>query len=154
MAIIIIEGPDGAGKSTLATKLSAQFGYPIAKFDKPKTKEEALNQVDTYREFMATYDNVICDRAWYSDIVYGNIMGDREGWHVLTEVECGYLDGLFKDRGFIIHCTSDVETLWNRCNVRGEEYVDDFAKLLQIKDGYETLFNNVESLVLRIDTRF
>lgn len=154
MAIIVLEGPDGSGKSTLADKLSNQLGYPVAKFDKPKTKEEALNQVNMYVNFLETYDDVICDRAWYSDIVYGNIMGDRKGWHVLTSDECKYLDNMLKDKGFIMHCTSDVETLWSRCNERGEEYVDDFSKMLRIKDCYEQLFSNVATTVFRYDARF
>ena len=40
--ILIIEGPDGAGKTTLAEQISGQTGWPIEHRSKPETPEEKL----------------------------------------------------------------------------------------------------------------
>ena len=46
--IIIIEGPDGAGKTTLAEQISRQTKYPIIHRTKPKNEEEK-NQITKIR---------------------------------------------------------------------------------------------------------
>ena len=38
--IVIIEGPDGSGKTTLANQLSKQTGYKIIHRVQPKSEEE------------------------------------------------------------------------------------------------------------------
>ena len=40
--IIIIEGPDGSGKTTLANQLSKQAGYKVIHRVQPKTEEEKI----------------------------------------------------------------------------------------------------------------
>ena len=49
--VIIIEGPDGAGKTTLAEQLSRQTGYTIVHMSQPKTEEEKEN---TLKEIIKT----------------------------------------------------------------------------------------------------
>ena len=46
--IIIIEGPDGSGKTTLAEKLSRQTKYPIIHRSQPKTDEEKKLMMGEY----------------------------------------------------------------------------------------------------------
>ena len=41
--IIIIEGPDGSGKTTLANQLSKQTGYKIIHRVQPKSEEENVS---------------------------------------------------------------------------------------------------------------
>ena len=38
--LIIIEGPDGSGKTSLANKIAAQTGWPIVHRSQPKNEEE------------------------------------------------------------------------------------------------------------------
>ena len=40
--IIIIEGPDGSGKTTLAEKLSRQTKYPILHRTQPKSDRKSV----------------------------------------------------------------------------------------------------------------
>lgn len=151
MAIFILEGPDGAGKTTLAVELSKRLGYPVVKFNKPVSIEESFAQFDTYAEFLDTNDNMIFDRSWYSDFVYGAVMNDRDGWHVITAEEVKALEAIGRDKIIIIHCNSSVETLWSRCDKRGEEYVTSFGQMLEIREGYITLFKNRSVPVISYD---
>ena len=50
--IIILEGPDGGGKSTLAGQLSASTGWPVVHRSAPKSEDEK-------RQMMAMYEQVI-----------------------------------------------------------------------------------------------
>ena len=138
--IFIIEGADGAGKSTLAKKLSESLEMPIIKMNKPEKHEEA-GMFEYYRRLLTLKDYFILDRCWYSELIYGNIMPDR-AQPCITMEQCEELERIAADKAMIIHCTASVEELWKRCNVRGEEYVTDFSQMLKIRAGYIELFKN------------
>ena len=60
--IIIIEGPDGSGKTTLAEKLSRQTKYPIIHRSQPKTDEEKKLMMGEYLQTIRSGKNMIFDR--------------------------------------------------------------------------------------------
>lgn len=136
--IFIIEGPDGAGKSTLAKKLSKQLEMPIIKMNKPEKYEEA-GMFDYYKNLLTRRDYFILDRCWYSELVYGYVMPDRAK-PCITKEQSKLLEELVKDKAIVIHCTDSVDALWKRCNARGEEYVTEFSQLLKIRARYINLF--------------
>ena len=74
--IIIIEGPDGSGKTTLAEKLSRQTKYPIIHRSQPKTDEEKKTMMGEYLQTIRSGKNMIFDRCWYSEMAYGPVMRD------------------------------------------------------------------------------
>lgn len=145
--LIILEGPEAAGKSTLAEQLHAQTGYPIIHSDKPKTEQDKLHMLMMYAGFIYADKNVILDRCWYSEMVYGNIMRDKS----YVDLEQMYhLEKMILENcsgSILIHCTAPVEKLWHRCNVRGEDYVTDIKTLTRIKDGFEYLMHTTAHLI-------
>lgn len=66
---IIIEGPDGAGKSTLAKSLADRLDMNILKM--------TANGGQSAREYMQKLacDGVIIDRCWVSEQVYSDLFG-------------------------------------------------------------------------------
>lgn len=136
--IYILEGPEAAGKSTLAKQLSEMHNAEIIHFDKPKTEAEKLAMFDMYVRTIYDNDNIILDRCWYSEMVYGPIMRDKSYISVAQMHELEELM-LRNHGGILIHCTQRVNTLWDRCNVRGEDYVTDIDTLTKIKYGFEKL---------------
>ena len=72
--IILLEGPDGSGKTTLANKIKQQTGYVLLHRSYPKTKEEKAKMKQEYLEAIKSRKNIIIDRCWYSEMVYGPIM--------------------------------------------------------------------------------
>lgn len=140
--LIILTGPDGSGKSTLAKQLSAQTGYPIQHRSKPKDQAEKDAMMEMYRNLIETGANVILDRAWYCEMVYGDIMRDKSYISMGQMYELEYLVSS-NGGGIVIHCTDETNKLWDRCMKRGEGYIQDYETLANIKDTYEWLMHFV-----------
>ena len=77
MSLIIVEGPDGAGKSTLITKLVSDFGFNVYRSGGPKDAEN-MKRVVKEMALLALDPTTIylCDRApWISELVYSQALG-------------------------------------------------------------------------------
>lgn len=113
---IIIEGPDGAGKSTLAKSLAGVLDMNILKM--------TANGGQSAREYgqKLACDGVIIDRCWVSEQIYSDLFsrkprisnGDAEA---LTEF-CGLV------RIPIIVLLPPLYVVIDRLNERGDEYAD------------------------------
>lgn len=113
---IIIEGPDGAGKSTLAKSLAGALDMNILKM--------TANGGQSAREYeqKLACDGVIIDRCWVSEQVYSDLFGrepriDNDDAEALTEF-CG-LVGIP-----IIVLLPPLHVVIGRLNERGDEYAD------------------------------
>lgn len=138
--IFIIEGPEGSGKTTLAQQISMMTGYPIVHRDKPKDDKEKAEMLGQYLQDIKSGKNMIYDRCWYSEIVYGPIMRDAS---VLTYPQMYELEQLVAVKGgMIIYCTGPKLAMFKRAQRRGEEYVTDKETHIAICDAYDALFNS------------
>lgn len=137
--IIILEGPDGSGKTTLAQQLSRQTGYPIIHRSQPKTEEEKKNMMGEYLQTIRSNKNAIFDRCWYSEMAYGPVMRDKT---VITYPEMYSLERMLAKSGaLIVYCTGSEPTLWMRCTKRGEDYITSRDKFKAIYSNYEEIMN-------------
>jgi thymidylate kinase len=105
--LIIIEGPDGAGKTTLAESLSEMLNARIVHFG---TDKESKTLINKYTEIMLSSqnENLIIDRLWISEMIYSKVM--REGNCRLTQVEINILSYIFYEmRGRLILCLPDYD---------------------------------------------
>jgi thymidylate kinase len=140
--IIFLEGPDGSGKSTLAKKMSDEYGWPLIAFSYPKNEHEKKTMFDMYVEFIRTHDNVIVDRCWYSEIVYGLIMRNEAN---ISNDQMYELERLVvaEGGGMVIHCTAEPELLYNRVSGRGDDYIPVNKAFIQnIKWSYDLLMQD------------
>lgn len=113
---IIIEGPDGAGKSTLAKSLADRLGMNILKMT-----ANGGQSVREYRQKLGC-DGVIIDRCWVSEQVYSDLFGrepriGNDDAEALTEL-CGFV-GIP-----IIVLLPPLHVVISRLNERGDEYAD------------------------------
>ena len=140
--IYILEGPDGSGKSSLAKRLAEQGGFKIVHRTRPKSNAEKLEMFNSYVEIAKSGEDIILDRAWYSEIVYGEIMRDDSS---ISEKQMWELEMLVikNGGGMIIYCTEDPDVLWERCTRRGEDYITDYETLRSISFAYDALFYGV-----------
>ena len=113
---IIIEGPDCAGKSTLAEKLANALDMNILKMT-----ANGGQSVSEYMQKLAC-DGVIIDRCWVSEQIYSDLFGrepriDNNCAEALTKL-CG-LVGIP-----IIVLLPPLHVIIDRLNERGDEYAD------------------------------
>ena len=113
---IIIEGPDGAGKSTLAKSLAGALDMNILKM--------TANGGQSTSEYMQKLacDGVIIDRCWVSEQVYSDLFGrepriSNDDAEALTEF-CEF--ALIP----IIVLLPPLHVVIGRLNERGDEYAD------------------------------
>ena len=97
---ILIEGPDGTGKSTLAEALSTATGRPIVRSPgPPKNKQEIIERA----EAALSTDGVIFDRhPIISEWVYGAFRPTG------TMLPDRYMDALLKQSNFIVWCNRSM----------------------------------------------
>lgn len=113
---VIIEGPDGAGKSTLAKSLAGALDMNILKMT-----ANGGQSVPEYRQKLAC-DGVIIDRCWVSEQIYSDLFGrepriDNDDAEALTEF-C-VLAGIP-----IVVLLPPLHVVISRLNSRGDEYAD------------------------------
>lgn len=113
---IIIEGPDGAGKSTLAKSLADRLDMNILKMT-----ANGGQSVPEYLQKLAC-DGVIIDRCWVSEQVYSDLFGrepriDNDDAEALTKF-CG------RACIPIIVLLPPLHVVIGRLNERGDEYAD------------------------------
>lgn len=143
--IIILEGPDGAGKTMLADKIHKQTGYMMLHRSQPKTDEDKARMMDEYMQVIKAGKNCIMDRSWYSEMVYGPVM---RGASVIDYPQMYDLEKqLAKCGGLIIYCTGPLQDLWKRCLSRGEDYIVDKDIYRRIYTGYDRLMYDVPHIV-------
>jgi thymidylate kinase len=143
--IFIIEGPDGAGKTTLANKLSQQTGYQIIHRVKPETQEDKDEMMKTYLDVINSGKNCIFDRAWYSEMVYGPIMRDKSYISIQQMYELERK--LTKRGGLLIYCTDAPNILFDRAVRRGETYIIDKPTFGLIYKKYIEIMQQLPHLI-------
>ena len=76
MSIIIFEGMDGAGKSTLIQQLHNQLGYPIFQSGGPKTVEQMQTKLNELENLAFEDTFYLCDRVpFVSELIYSAAFG-------------------------------------------------------------------------------
>lgn len=144
--ILILEGPDGAGKTTLAETLRQRFqGNGMVHIVKhgPYTGIEPEHLCRIYFRAMSpalTFDDtVIMDRSWISEPIYGEVY--RNGQNRIDMPRKRMLERVALSRGVVvIHCQPDFETCAETFEKRpDEEYLDDINQLEQVYEEYEAL---------------
>lgn len=128
---IIIEGPDGAGKSTLADAISRKTGFPVVHL----TNVEA-DKMDTQFENALALDNVILDRYILSNLAYNNACGATEASDDVKDACCRDME----DPNIVVLC---LPGYYNRHSGGCDMYIEHFSKL---KDERHEEFTNEEEM--------
>ena len=113
---IIIEGPDGAGKSTLAKSLAGALGLNIIKM--------TADGGQSVREYVQKLkcDGVVIDRCWVSEQVYHDLFGREPR---IGDADAESLTERCRLTGVpIIVLLPPLHTVIGRLGERGDEYAD------------------------------
>lgn len=134
--VIILEGPDGGGKSTLARYLQDRYGYAVCKTNQPKEGEDLFTSyTGSLVAALNHYRPVVFDRHYLGEAIYGPIMRgeDRLGTRGRRLIE-----RLLVSRGVhLILCLPTWAQLleaWKAKN--GDDYLRNEDQLNKINNAY------------------
>lgn len=141
MNIILVEGMDGAGKTTLIEKLKAINTDILCKHFTHKDVEATPDPILRYAQHLEyaseqQASTVIFDRGWYSDMIYENIL--RGGWHAVSAGQISIVERLCKSYGdlTVVFVTASVNSAWARCKQRGEDLITSKDLLKKVSAAY------------------
>jgi len=140
--MIIVEGPDGSGKSTLVAEIVKRLGLiqgTRSTLDRDRLHETTV--MDSYRAVMAAVNGmdppVVWDRMFYSDGIYAPIVRDEEPMFPGDTLE--YLHRLvLAMRAPVILCLPPLEVV--RANVASSK------QLAGVVENIDTIYQAYEML--------
>lgn len=148
--LILLEGPDGAGKSTLAAAIAKKLeaSEPTALVQLMTSGPPRFHPLVEYEARLFDYRplegrHVIADRWHLGEVIYPKILG-RESRY--TPAMLWHTELFLQSRGaLLVHVTTtDVETLEHRVGVRG----DDLIKVQQLGEIMTTYWDAVNDSIL------
>lgn len=150
--IILFDGVDKTGKTTLSTMLHKYNGYEYRKHSTMHSAVDALMASTKVLKDITSHKTYIFDRFYFpSDAVYGPIVG---GYELSPFVRRGYSDYVIpllrEHHAVFIHCTASDEVLAERFIREKEEYAS--VKQIQAiaaeyrKIAESNVFDNVITL--------
>lgn len=140
---ILVEGPDGAGKTTLINKLTSRFGVTDFTHHGTYLGESNIAQIYLNSLLSAWHRrsddkpySMLLDRSWLAEPIYGAVM--RDGENRVTTWQRRMLERTFLGLGgVVVLCIPPFETCLRNWSTRRErEYPDSRQKLRAIFQGY------------------
>jgi hypothetical protein len=140
MPVILIEGADGTGKSTLVTQLREAWPGPSKVWRQgPPPKDTSIRDVYElpFRSYVPSTEHLlICDRWHLGELVYGPMLRGRSR---LSRLERFHLEAVLTGLGaLLVHVQVPDKLLVNRLTERGDELVTT-SQALQAAAGYREL---------------
>lgn len=145
---IILVGPDGAGKTSIAKEIAKQSGYEYI-----KPVKEDNDKVQRAIDMLNMEGDFIFDRFYYpDDLIYCPIKGIS-----VIELNNKYrlyhhvADKLLDTEVFYVYVTASPETLSKRINERGDNYIVS-EELPSIIGNYDSFFSTIAVPYVKINT--
>jgi hypothetical protein len=156
--LLILEGPDCGGKTTLAETLEREHGYRRVHMGPPGPQHpyeqymEALADAAIRQKQGIDTRPVVFDRLHLGERVYGpQLRGEDKLGAALTRQLDRVIMGL---NGAIVYCRTDTETtleIWRDRNAKGLELVKNEGQMRAIIDRYDAIMAEQASTKLRHD---
>ena len=148
--LIIVEGSDCSGKTTLINQLSKLLNFQVVKGSSFELSTCTNEQLFEKFSEMTKLKQTILDRFTPSNAVYAPLYKD---FALLSDEQRKEIESEIKDRAIVIYLEADLETLTQRLQARGDDYVT-VDKLSSIKEKYQEVMSKVELKTLRFNTTY
>lgn len=129
---IVLEGCDGAGKSTLATRLASGYGFAVVHSSRTP---DGIDLAERYRQILARPGRLALDRSFISELVYGPL---RHGASRLSDVEARDLAVAVARRdGVLVHLIAPASAIRARLLARDGSAAANLADIKALLAAYE-----------------
>lgn len=150
--LIIVEGPDGAGKSTFTREIAHALMTPDegdppqvdvlhrGRSKLPLRRQALRDYVLSIEDYVPGTRHIVCDRWHFGEMTYAPIYRpatNRDGYGLLGMSGWRWVEMFLTSRGAItIRASVPVETLIERVTARGDDYVsaDDLRTINSLYD--------------------
>lgn len=138
---IILEGPDGAGKSTLAAILAEELNLDILRMT-----ENGPKRIEEYRKRIKLKRCVI-DRCWISEMLYSRVFerNSRVCWGDGLDLlrSCGDNDVT------VVFVLPPLDRIKENLEKRGDEHLDEILpKLGELREAYERFAKDHKEIII------
>jgi len=120
MAIIILEGCDCTGKTTLANELAKRTGYEIVKGSSFEISQLGADGMFEYMMGLLDRDNIIIDRFYHSNYVYGFLYD----YPLLKASQFFELADKTDKRAVVVYLHANERVIANRMVERGDKDIN------------------------------
>lgn len=135
MHLIILEGENKTGKTTIAKLLTNEHHFKYVKCSQPKG-DPYVEYMDLLLKIQRHQDDTVIDRFLYGEFVYGPLY---RGKSALTETQRRNIELktlAVADTVSLIYCVDDAKNIAGRFKTDGEEFAD-VKKIQKTLDLYE-----------------
>ncbi len=133
--VVVLEGCDGTGKTTIASALAERHGYAVIHSDRPP---DAADLAERYREVLALPGKVALDRSFISELVYGPV---KFGQSRLSARDAAELAFRVADRGgVLVHLTGSPDAIAARLRAR-DGYAPPPERIEAVIEAYRKVFD-------------
>lgn len=132
--LVVLEGADGTGKSTLAAGLASGHGYAVLHSGRPPDGGDLAGR---FAFALATPGLVVLDRSFISELVYGTL---RDGRPRLSARAAAELALQVADRGgILVHLTGSPDVIAARLTAR-DGFAPPLDRIRARMEAYHAVF--------------
>jgi len=143
--MLILEGPDCSGKTSLAQHIATKYDVPFEHLGLPPvgTRHQSVVRSALHANRLDT----VYDRMMIGSVVFGRVKPDAHNQQPVTLRELERWCELINKLGAtLVRCTAPTDKLVKRFHARGDEYIDE-ATLRASIEAYDNVFDFVRPLV-------
>ena len=130
--LILVEGADGSGKTTLVNQLSEYF--PTLRINRGYVDVKKF-----YAKLTCMKEDVVLDRSFITDIVYRLALDDNEK---TDGIDISYIDFILRD-SLIIYCKTITQ--YDDAMHRGEDNITDLKTAQKISRYYDAVMKFINT---------
>lgn len=137
--IILFEGVDKTGKTTISTKLAEAMGFQYRKHSTMKSSVDAMQAAQKVLSDITTHKTYVFDRFYFPcDLIYGPIVGNYQHSPFIMSMYKGMVVPIMLEHDVIfVHCTASDEALAERF-IRDEEEYASVGQIQAIASEYRS----------------
>jgi thymidylate kinase len=147
--VVVLDGCDGTGKTSLANLLAAEHGFTIV--HSPQTPDQ-VGLADRYRKLIVAGGKLVMDRCFISELVYGPIHRGRS--RLSLEDAFDLAEAVTNHDGVMVHLDAPAEVIQGRLIDRDGLPGTPLEEIRDLLAAYRRVFDAVAAhvRVVRIDT--